>query len=233
MRLLPKKQVNAELATQRKELIDQGVKTAEKVDAVRDTLSKEEKRLRDFREQSVLEVTKEIEILLKERDSVKTDVQKEEKKLAKLRVPLDEEWLKVQDLREELDSRSSLLDQFAYSLEEKKQEIGKQANEVQVALQRAEEKDRQSGQFLIESERKITEINIRLDEAKRVKLDSERDSSKREHLLSIREESIKNMEQALSKRWEENDNRTLELNIREAQIQDREDTLARNIKRYG
>lgn len=69
-RLLDKKTVNAEVATQRKEQIDSGLVIAKKIDALRETLSEEERNLEVFRTETIKQVQKEIDEKIKDRDII-------------------------------------------------------------------------------------------------------------------------------------------------------------------
>lgn len=70
MRLLPKKLANAEVATQRKQQIEEGLILSRKIDALRETLQEEECRLALFRSETVKRVQDEIDAKIRERDAL-------------------------------------------------------------------------------------------------------------------------------------------------------------------
>lgn len=73
--LLPStKDVQKERTEERRNLIDEGIKIARKIDSLRDTLGKEERALKQFRDNSMSIVLKEIRVLQDERDSLKAQV---------------------------------------------------------------------------------------------------------------------------------------------------------------
>lgn len=74
-KLLDKRIISAELATQKKQQIDTGIALAKKVDSVRETLAEEEKRLELFRINTIKQVQQEIDIKINEREQVKKETQ--------------------------------------------------------------------------------------------------------------------------------------------------------------
>lgn len=70
-RLLDKRTVHAELATERKQEIDKGMELAKKIDALRATLLEEKERLERFRTETVKAVQAEIDALIRKRDLLK------------------------------------------------------------------------------------------------------------------------------------------------------------------
>ncbi len=233
MRLLPKKQVNAELATQRKELIDQGVKMAEKVDVVRETLSKEERALSDFRASSVANVTREIDALLEHKEELRRDISKAESKLTALREPLDAEWIRVQDQAEELASRESILVLYAEQVEERSALISQSLQKISQEEQRVQEKNRMINATL----QSTTDNNIRskklLAEAQEIKVKAQKEVELRESILSQKEAAIENTQKVLERRWREADARDLEHVEKEKQLEDQRKTLERTLNRLN
>lgn len=70
MRLLPKKLANAEVATQRKQQIEEGLILSRKIDKLRETLAEEEQKLERFRTETVKRVKEEINQLIAVRDAL-------------------------------------------------------------------------------------------------------------------------------------------------------------------
>ena len=70
-RLLDKRTVNAELATERKRQIEQGVELAKRIDLLRATLLEEQEKLERFRTETVRAVQIEIDQLIRKRDLLK------------------------------------------------------------------------------------------------------------------------------------------------------------------
>lgn len=69
-KLLDKRTVNAELATERKRQIDQGVELAKRIDVLRATLAEEQEKLERFRTETTKVVRAEIDELIRQRDNL-------------------------------------------------------------------------------------------------------------------------------------------------------------------
>lgn len=69
-KLLDKRMVNAELATARKEEIQKGIRLTKAIEALRETLAEEERKLEIFRTETVRAVRLEIDSLIRERDQL-------------------------------------------------------------------------------------------------------------------------------------------------------------------
>lgn len=74
-RLLDKKAIVASLATERKQEAQKGLKIAQKVDAVRATLTEEEERLERFRSETIKKVQIEIDAKIAERDALVREIE--------------------------------------------------------------------------------------------------------------------------------------------------------------
>lgn len=70
MKLLSQTEVNKLKGNERKQLIDEGVKLAKKVDLLRETSAKEEANLAKFRTESLRTLREEIEVLVREKLSL-------------------------------------------------------------------------------------------------------------------------------------------------------------------
>lgn len=73
-RLLDKKTVNAALATERKQQIDEGKRLKESIEALREMKSEEEASLERFRRETVRVVQIEIDDLIRRRDALREEI---------------------------------------------------------------------------------------------------------------------------------------------------------------
>lgn len=81
--LLPSaKDVQKERTEERRNLIEEGIKIARKIDTLRDTLGKEERALKQFRDNSMKVVLSEIRVFQDERDSLKKEIKACKKQLS-------------------------------------------------------------------------------------------------------------------------------------------------------
>lgn len=99
MKLMPKSDLQAAKAAQRRQDIDAGVKLAKRVDATRETLAIEEKKLEEFRVRKVKEIDAEIQPLTTERDLLKSEVSELKSERKRLLIPLDKEWAEVREAK--------------------------------------------------------------------------------------------------------------------------------------
>lgn len=76
MKLLSKIEINTLKSVERKKEIDEGVKLAKKVDTLREVASKEESNLRKFRIETLAIIQSEINLKIKERDSLLEEIKK-------------------------------------------------------------------------------------------------------------------------------------------------------------
>lgn len=73
-RLLEKRLVNASLATERKQQIDEGMRLTKSIEALRETLAEEQASLERFRRETVKIVQAEINDLLRQRDALRKEL---------------------------------------------------------------------------------------------------------------------------------------------------------------
>lgn len=91
--MLNKSEVNTFKSNERKQLIDEGVKLAKKVDLLRETSAKEEANLSKFRIESLKTLKEEIEVLIAKKDSLINEIenlQTEKNRLKKIITNLKE-----------------------------------------------------------------------------------------------------------------------------------------------
>jgi len=111
MLLQSKKKLNNEVAQQKKQQIDEGIKIATKVDAVRQTLATEEANLNTFREQTLKIIQGEIDVKVREKDSLGREVEFLTEQRIKLQAPIDltQEWDKVKKDKAEVEAKKDKL----------------------------------------------------------------------------------------------------------------------------
>ncbi len=215
MNLMPKSQIQAAKAAERKQDIDAGVKLAKRVDAARETLIIEEKRLEEFRIRKVKEINAEINPLEKERDSLKGEIDRLKQERKELLIPLDKEWSEIRVAK----SQAEHVTTNAQSLFKTAQEADRQAKiavgKAGDALARALTKEERVRESLLSAATADKEAKVRLKnaerlEAKAIKLAEEgerefatRDNSYalKEQGLILREANLTESEAELAKGW--------------------------------
>lgn len=233
MRLLPKKQVIASLALQKKNEIDSGLNLAKKVDALRDTLGKEEANLLSFRSGTIATVQAEIDQKVRELEGVKREIQVRSAELLELQKPLDFEWNLIHRKQEELEiQKINLLSRIeAVSQQEKVHTT----NAYNIELEKARMADiKRTEQELLEiASAKEREADAKLQKANQVEYHTNIALNEREVNVRQREEAVQNGFDSIERRRKQQDERDLEFVAREKLLADQTATLARNIKRYG
>lgn len=148
MRLLAKK-IDIEKAKndERKKEIDSGVALATRIDKLRETSANEEKRLKEWRIESIRIVQKEIDDYITVRDNLKIQTEEAEVYRKKLLEPLDEEWAEINKIKsqqiqekkniflltEEFKEERQLLNTEQEKIRKVATEIGQKNNDIEKA----------------------------------------------------------------------------------------------------
>ena len=102
MKLLAKKHVNTLIQLERSQQVQEGVGLAKRVDALRETVAKEEQQLREYRAHAIAEVQKEIDTKLEELEQVRSEVKEATELRNTLLKPLNKEWQELNLEKSEL-----------------------------------------------------------------------------------------------------------------------------------
>ena len=231
--LLEKRQVNAEVATQKAQSIKQGLDLAKKVDVLRELKMQEEGNLEKFRTETIAQVQREIDAKIDERDGL-------EQRL----VPMRQEYqllLTPPDLtkdREEVRTKLANLEQDISEVNQKKSELEQgivlniqreRENEIETnriaELKRLALKDREDSDSVLENakqtSRKMTEESGAILESANQR---ELEVKNREIQQDAREKILKTREELSAKKEKD-------LSNRERLLKDRMDTLTRTENR--
>lgn len=231
MRLLDKKSIAVQAASQKKKQIDEGTGLATKVDALRRTLSDEERRLETFRSETIKQVHVEINLEQSKLDSVKKDVLREERKRAELQKPLDVEWEKIrQELniiqRERIEQLRIQETQDQRDLEQEKQQ-----KEIDNEKLRVTEDRRLSSKNLTESEELRKESQITLYDARTKAQETLSNVKAKERIVILREENIIAREEKLEQEKSDIQKKEIDLANRERALTDKYLTFIRTQQR--
>lgn len=156
-KLLDKKIVSAEVASQTKRQIDAGISIAKKVDAVRETLQEEEQNLETFRTFTLRQVQTEIDASIKERDNVKDEIVVLERNKQIASIPLDVEWKKVHEENAKLLKDRIIADEKSFNLKEREQEIERAEQEIENDKGRAKSLKQRALEALLKADSVLTE----------------------------------------------------------------------------
>ena len=188
MKLLPKTEIQKRRSDEQVLDIREGAKLAKTIDALRQTKGKEEDTLRKFREQSISIIKHDLDLLLKEKESLVVEVKdlQHERILAQTPVDLVKEWETVRNDRIEIDSLKSDL------LNRETDLISKESN---VEVKEKEFIDREE---VIKEREKITEeyqteTHKQYAIAERVRLNTEKEMSVFSEEKTREETKIRNL----------------------------------------
>ncbi len=231
MKLQPKRQVNAEVATHKKAQIDEGVKLAGKIDVLRETLAKEEGNLRQFREGSVKAVREEIDTLITDKENLKGDIVSLERRKAEALAPLDAEWAKIEQEKDAIQKSKISLNQAVFELNEREKGIAKAEQETGDEKERAKDLKRIASENLAQSEEVLADSQ---KAAFRIRVEAQATLDvvqSKEKLAHIKEEELKEREAEVEKVWQKVRDKESELAGRERALKDARETLQRTINR--
>lgn len=236
MKLLTKQEIVREKSLERKNEIDEGVKLARRVDTLRQTVAKEEANLNKFRDESLKILRNDLETLQKQKEVLVSQINELDEQKRILRIPLDSEWVKVETRKKEIQTDQELLNEKVSNLLQKEQNYALNIRELLIEQERTKDERSKASQNLIKSSENLafSEKIISETQAKR-KENDEYFAQKNKELLS-REAQIAISERELKLKEDQIDKERSGLITRTILIQDREQTLERELKRqqkYG
>jgi chromosome segregation ATPase len=228
MRLLPRKQdVEKAKNDERKKEIDSGIALATRIDKLRETSANEEKRLKEWRSESIRLVQKEIDDYITVRDNLKKQTEEAEVYRKKLLAPLDDEWKEINSiknqqiqekqniflLKDEMKEEKKLLDREQENIRKVATEIVQKNSEIEKA-----KSETISLKKLAQGEYEIAREEHHMQTKSFEKTLSETDERKKEYevalsLIEIRQKEVNEKEVDIIKREQhlETQQRTLRI----------------------
>lgn len=223
MKLLDKKVIVQQKAQERKLEIDEGVKLATKIDTLRKTYSEEEKKLSDFRRESLKGIKSELDEIVSQIKTKKQDLLVLEKQSTELRKPLDIEWQTLHKEKLELEKKQELLTRQISEFLENERLQNKRKEELDLDESRLEDLKKTTNQTFedarseklqadwilhmatVESTKLIGQANARLEDSvsREMKVASEeRDIINQKKILDQREEALDKKERAINDKYQ-------------------------------
>lgn len=231
MKLLDKKEVLQAKNLSRETEINEGAKLARKVDALRETVASEEKRLADFRLKTLENIRQEVGEVDKVRVALVGEIERLKREKLSIEEPSSEDWKKFEEKNEELIKQKQILqeerdvaERIYNNLRRKDRELAQkeeklvETEEVVSKTEKETTKDRQ----------KITETLLKTQKAQS---DIEEYTIRRLQEISLKESEITDKEIDLNNQKMNFKKREEEFGRRMALLIDREQTLEREIKR--
>ncbi len=227
MRLLSKQEINARKATEKKQQIDEGVKLARKVDALRELRTQEDAVLQKFRAETVATINDEIKTLSERRISLSDEVVLLEWRRADALKPLEKETAELevrraglQLLDDEVKNATKELHTYDKKLDVRAKRIETDREDVDQQLRDTEAARKDAADHLSESEKA-------LEKAKSIETQAVERYDLLVAELSQRETALLGRERDILDKEKTNAERERALNDRERLINDRYATLLR------
>lgn len=231
MKLLKKSVLTLELNAQKKIQVDEGVYIANKVDALKKSLSELEEQHRTFIETKQIEIDNHFKTLEREIKEKKAEILTLEQKRNQLLKPLDEEHEKLNQYKVELVIQEKEFSKRFIKLKESEKLIDIKANDLDLQMKTLGTRIKAN-----EEETRKTKNNFRKSEealksATEQKYEVERYITSKTTILLDREANITIRERELAMALKQITNREKEIINKQILLEDREATLEREIKR--
>lgn len=231
MKLLAKSDIQKAKADEFRREREEGLKLARRVDALRQAQATEETALTKWRTDTLSQIQKEIKSLTEKKDSLSKEIKILEGKRKEALRPLDKEQESLEKQRVSLESQAESLKEREEKLLKEEKAVQKSKDVAALELRKAVDERRRASDFLSETEYHAHEMQLALAETETLKDKALFFKETTEKELSERELSIAAKERSLSLKEENLDKKATALNKRIKQIEDREATFERNLKR--
>lgn len=230
-RLLDKRRVTADVASQKAQEVKKGIELAKKVDAVRETLLEEEARAEQFRTKTIAAIQKEIDSKVIERDGLKQQIQYQREELARLQKPLDDAWASLRTEQEKYQQHSIHLKEWEANIGVRDAEIEKRNKQLDDRERCTDLKHQAAGENLLMTEDMSLQATQTLERAEKEAAGILARVTSKERLVIQREMEEDSRESALQTREEKVAAHEVDLVNRETVLKDRYATLERTITR--
>lgn len=231
MKLQPKRQIAAEVATQKKTLIDEGMKLATKVDVLRETVVKEEGNLERFRKEAVARVQVEIDDVLRVKDRLSEEVRTLEARKETALIPLTSELNKVVEANAKLSKEKEAWGEKSRILKDREVHIEHVEKEVEIDKERAADLKRQASEYLARSDETLKEARKASTEIRNKAQTILVAAEAKEKEVFLKEKEVELLEEWVGKETERQQVREVDLANGERALKDKYATLARTINR--
>ncbi len=227
MKLLKKEEIAKAKAVDKQREIQEGLKLAKRVDALRETQAEEELSLRLFREKTLKAIHEETTKAATERDNILSVVKNLREDRINLLKPLDDEWKALEDaqrgfLREKatLVESGRELEYLRAEADHNLQTILDKVHQTEGILEQARKLASTADDNEKETKTALTQAKKVLDDAQMAALKSLTDSDKRERKIERMDSLLQEKENILNAK-------ETDLKAREIALRDGQETLLR------
>lgn len=227
MQLLKKSEVQAAKNLDRKREIDEGVKLAKRVDALRQAASTEEASLKHTRDAALAELHRDVAELVAQKTTLRGEIPVLQAQKAEALRPLDEEWHRLREFEASLAERDEETRAVEASNDTRAHILDLQDTNIALEKERTLN-DRERSKKLLEEAFRDSE------RAKEIKAEAVASAKESDAQVRIREKALKIREGALllriiatDARGNSQDEREIEQNNRDRALNDKYETLLR------
>lgn len=231
IRLLDKRSVSVQAAIEKKRQIDQGVQLARKVDALRETKLEEEAKLALFRSETVARTQGAIDLKIKEKDALDTQIRARKHELSELRKPLDDELQAIEETKTALEWEKQLVYERKSQLDHGIALNIRRERENDEEGQRIEKERERSVVALTEAELKREIASDVLTKAKSKAVAISKAAEAREREIDLQEKQLVQREKAVEREVARLKVIEKQQKEKDKEIKDKYETLQRDINR--
>ncbi len=233
MRLLTKSEQVKAKATERNKEVQEGLKLAKRVDALREISAQEDKALKEFRKSSLVEISNEILKETKKRDVLLKEVDDLEDRKQEALKPLDSEWERLKLAKEELTHKETVVSGILDGIQAEYEEIDKRLKDISNKEARIITMESIAQTKHDDADKLLKDARIQALSSSKLLEDANRQAKELINNAKNIEQFIINREKAVFIKEEELRNKEIELAKQDRALRDKYATLERNIKRNG
>lgn len=143
MKLLLKSTITNQKNAERKQEIDEGLALARRIDALRETSAKEEQNLLTYRATALKVVQNEIDILVKQKNDLESEIKRQEEHRRDLLKPLDKEWAELNDKMVKVEKERNSGIMLMLQLKEEEQQLEDRKKEISRIIENVSKKEKE------------------------------------------------------------------------------------------
>lgn len=233
MKIPTKIQANIQTQELKRQQIKEGTEMVERVEALRKALNSLQDQHKHFIENSKEELMRETTELFGQKETLKAEVASLTVVKIELQKPLDDEWKKLKDAQIIFEREKEKFTVADDKLDARERELKVREARIDITLERAEKSQIESENRNKEAESNEKESENILKAMRNSKQEADVQIAQRMEEMKKKEDEVEFEKQGVEHVKKLNQIKEKELNERERQIKDKEQTFLRNKKRDG
>lgn len=233
MKILEKRIANTQSQELKRQQIKEGTEMVERVEALRKALNSLQDQHKQFIEKSKEELERETTELFIQKEILKAEVVSLTSVRTELQRPLNEEWKKLKDAQLAFERDKENFTVADDKLDDRERELKVREARIDITLERAEKAQIESENKNKEAESNEKESANILKAMQNSKQEADLKIAQRIEEIKKKEDEVEFEKQGVEHVKKLNQIKEKELNERERQIKDKEQTFLRNKKRDG